>query len=575
MKKELLTGNEAIARGAWEAGIQVATGYPGTPSTEILESLVKLPDVHCQWSTNEKVAVEVAVGASIAGARSMTTMKHVGLNVAADPVFSFAYTGVNAGMVLISADEPSMHSSQNEQDNRLYARAAKIGLLEPSDSQECKDFMMLALELSERFNMPFLLRTTTRISHSKSSVRLGERAEAASKPYQKEPRFITMPAQARLLRADLEQRLQNLQAYSESAEINRIEWGDRKIGIVTSGMCYQHVKEALPQASVLKIGLSYPLPLKKIAEFAAQVERLVIVEELDPFMEEQIKAAGIVCEGKEIMPRMYEISPDIIRKAFGLEEAAAAPALEAAARPPVLCPGCPHRSIFYLLSKHGCTVTGDIGCYTLGALAPLSAIDTTVCMGAAFPMALGMEKAHPEMARKLVAVNGDSTFLHTGMAGLLDMVYNGSTAVAMILDNSITAMTGHQQNPGSGHTLMGEIAATIAPEKILAALGYEKILIADPQDLQAMAAAVDEALASTAPCAIIARRPCILIKGLKHDIGKCAVDEAKCKSCRKCLKVGCPALSLQDGKARIDAALCVGCQVCQQVCSFDAIERVE
>ena len=572
MKKELLTGNEAIARGAWEAGIHVATGYPGTPSTEILEALVHYPDIQCQWSTNEKVAAEVAIGASIGGARSLVTMKHVGLNVAADPMFSFAYTGVHGGMVFITADEPSMHSSQNEQDNRQYARSAKLGLLEPSDSQECKDFVMAALDLSERFNLPFLLRTTTRISHSKSSVTLEERSNPGVRPYQKEPRFITMPAQARLLRQDLEQRLQDLREYAETSPLNRIEWGDASLGIITSGMCYQHVKEALPQASVLKIGLSFPLPLTLIAEFASKVDRLVVIEELDPYMEEQIKAAGIACEGKELMPRMYEISPNIIRKAFEHPIAEAIVPQNAPPRPPVLCPGCPHRSVFYLLGKLGCTVMGDIGCYTLGALAPLNAIDTTVCMGAAFPMALGMEKAHPEMARKLVAVNGDSTFLHTGIAGLIDMVYNGATSVAMILDNSITAMTGHQPNPASGAHMDRSPATKVNFAPICAALGVKRIREVDAYDLGALEETLKEELAAPELSVIIVHRACALIVREPHK--PLHVDSAKCVGCTMCTKIGCPALSLEDKKAVITSDLCVGCNVCAQLCHFNAISAI-
>jgi len=571
-RKELLTGNEAIARGAWEGGILVASGYPGTPSTEILENLVKMPEVKCQWSTNEKVALEVAVGAAIAGGRAMATMKHVGVNVAADPLFSSAYTGMNGSLILISADEPSMHSSQNEQDNRLYARFTKIGLLEPSDSQECKDMMVLAVEYSERFNMPFMLRTTTRISHSKSVVSLGERQTTASKPYIKDAlRFVTMPANARNLRIDLEQRLQTLQAFSEESDLNRIEWGERRIGIITSGMCYMHVKEALPQVSILKIGLSFPLPLQKIAAFAAQVEELYVVEELEPFLEEQIKAFGISCKGKELFPNIGELSPNIIRKAFNLPQAASSEPLSAPARPPVLCPGCPHRGVFYTLGKLGCTVTGDIGCYTLGALAPLNAVDTCICMGAALPMALGMEKVHPDMARKLVAVEGDSTFLHSGMTGLLDMVYNGSSAVVMILDNQITAMTGHQHNPASGSHMDLSPASRVDFIALCKALGVSLVRSVDAYDLVAVETTLKECLESEELAVIVVHRPCVLLP--QPSMGLYFVETSNCRGCRLCTRVGCPALAFADQKATIVAELCVGCGLCAQLCSFGALQK--
>ena len=573
-RKELLSGNEAIARGAWEAGVQVATGYPGTPSTEILESLVKLPDVHCQWSTNEKVALEVAVGAAIAGARSMVTMKHVGVNVAADPLFSCAYTGVNGALVIVSADEPSMHSSQNEQDNRLYAKFAKIAMLEPSDSQECKEMIMQALDLSERFATPVMLRTTTRVSHSKSSVSCGERHPHPARNYIKDAnRYVTMPANARILRVDLEERLQRLQSYSEESDLNRIEWGERRIGVVTSGMCYQHVKEALPLVSILKIGLSYPLPLHKIASFASQVEELYIVEELEPFMEEQIRGAGIACKGKELLPSIGELSPGIIRKAFALSQPAADLPPDVPARPPVLCPGCPHRGVFYTLSKLACIVTGDIGCYTLGALAPLNAIDTCICMGASLPMMLGMEKAHPDMARKLVAVEGDSTFLHSGMTGLLDLVYNGSTGVVMILDNQITAMTGHQHNPASGSHMDRSPAPRVKFSDICHALGVSIVYEANANDLGGLESTLQRAMECTELVVIVVNGACALLpQPAKPSFH---VDTKSCRGCRLCTKVGCPALAFSDHKASILPELCVGCGLCAQLCSFGALTKDE
>ena len=573
MKKVLLTGNEAIARGFWEAGVHLGTGYPGTPSTEILENLALMPSVRCQWATNEKIAAEVAIGASISGSRAICTMKHVGVNVAADPIFSFAYTGPVGGMVLCSADEPGMHSSQNEQDNRIYARFAKLGLLEPSDSQECKDFAKLALELSETYRLAFLLRSTTRISLSKSSVELNDRIEVPIRNYEKNAeRFITMPANARRLRVDLEQRLKALQEYAETTDINRIIWQGKKIGIVTSGMTYQYVREALPDASVFKLGLTYPLPLQKLAAFAAEVDQLYVVEELEPFLEEQLKMAGIDCIGKEIIPNIGELSPNIIRKAFGITIKKSAPAWEAPARPPVLCPGCPHRSVFYTLSKLGCTVTGDIGCYTLGAIAPLNGIDTTICMGAALPMALGMEISHPEIARKLVAVHGDSTFLHSGMTGLLEMVYNNASSLVMILDNGITAMTGHQHNPASGKHIDNSQASQVDFEAICRALGVKRVREVDAYDLDTLNEAVKAELASEELSVIIVRRACALI--VPRSTARYSVNTEKCVSCKMCMQLGCPALSMKD-KAEISPELCANCGVCTQVCKFQAIVKEE
>lgn len=572
MSKALLTGNEAIARGAYEYGVLVATAYPGTPSTEILENVAKYREIKAQWSPNEKVALEVAVGASIGGSRTLCAMKHVGVNVAADPLFTFSYTGVNGGLVLISADDPGMHSSQNEQDNRLYARFAKIGLLEPSDSQEAKEMVGAALEISERFDVPVLLRTTTRISHSKTLVELNDPTSREPKAYTKNaPKFVAVPAHARARHIVVEQRLQAMADFSEETELNRVEWADRKIGIVTSGIIYQYVKEALPNASVLKLGYTNPLPMKKIAAFAREVEQLWVVEELEPFMEEQIRANGItVYGGKAQLTNIGEFTPSMIRAAITGE--AAPKTKEAAAvavRPPVLCPGCPHRGVFYTLRMNRKVVTGDIGCYTLGALAPLEAMDTTICMGASIPSALGMEKAHPELADRLVAVIGDSTFIHSGITGLIDTVYNHGTTTTMILDNSITAMTGHQHHPGTGQTLQGDPSTQVDVEALCRAVGVKRVRVVDPGDLKALDAAIKEETSVREPSVIIAKQPCALI--VKQSQPRIKVLHDKCTGCRMCMRLGCPAISHADKKSTIDASLCVGCGLCAQVCRFDAM----
>ncbi|NLL19281.1 MAG: indolepyruvate ferredoxin oxidoreductase subunit alpha, partial [Clostridia bacterium] len=450
--KSLMTGNQAIARGAYEAGVTVASAYPGTPSTEIIENMTTYPEIYAEWSTNEKVALEVGIGASIGGARALVAMKHVGVNVAADPLFTFSYTGVNGGLVLISADDPGMHSSQNEQDNRNYAKFAKIPVLEPSDSQECKDFMVLAYQLSEQFDTPVMVRTTTRVAHGQSLVDLGDRQEGIVKEYEKNPpKYVMLPGYGRQRHPLVEARREALAKYNETAPINRIEWGDKRIGIITSGVVYQYVKEALPEASVLKLGMTFPLPQQLIKDFAEQVDKLYVIEELEPFLEEQIKAWGIEVVGKELFPRIGELSPELIGAKLGNWNQEAAVAVEVPNRPPVLCPGCPHRGVYYVINRLKLTVSGDIGCYTLGATPPLSAMDTCICMGASISGALGLEKARgKDFARKLVAVIGDSTFLHSGITGLLDVVYNGGTFTTLILDNSTTAMTGHQEHPGTG-----------------------------------------------------------------------------------------------------------------------------
>ncbi|HWS30338.1 MAG TPA: indolepyruvate ferredoxin oxidoreductase subunit alpha [Clostridia bacterium] len=581
--KQLLTGNEAAARGAYEGGAKVCSAYPGTPSTEIFENLPQYKDaLYCEWAPNEKVAVEVAYGASIAGARSLSAMKHVGVNVAADPIFTATYNGVGAGFVIVSGDDPDMHSSQNEQDNRYYAKFAKMALIEPSDSQECKDFMIEAFRVSEEFDIPVLFRMTTRVCHSKSVVTLGERTEAPYKEYKRDAaKFLCTPANAKRHRPMLEEKLKKLEAYANLSPLNKLELRGSKVGVVSASIAYQYAKEVFPEdTSFLKLGFTYPLPMELIRDFASKVETLYVVEELEPFMEEQMKAAGIQCIGKEAVPGMYELNPEILKKAvFGTEPETNCVSVTPVLRPPVLCAGCPHRGFFYTLGKgkHN-VITGDIGCYTLGGSAPLNAIDTVVCMGGGFSVGMGMSKAFEAYGvpnKKVFGVVGDSTFFHSGMTGAAEIIYNKGNMIPCILDNSITAMTGHQDNPGTGETLMGESTPLIRPENVLKAMGYENVFIADPQDLTAMQSAVDGALKSEAPAAIIARRPCVLIKKIKHNFGKCAVDREKCRSCKMCLKVGCPAVCFKEGKSSIDETLCVGCTVCLQVCPFKAIEKTE
>ena len=580
--RQLLTGNEAIARGAYEAGVTVCSAYPGTPSTEIFENLAQYKDsLYAEWAPNEKVATEVAYGACIANARSLTAMKHVGLNVAADLVFTAAYNGVGAGFVIVTADDPDMHSSQNEQDNRRYAQFAKIPLIEPSDSQECKDFMKEAYDISERFDIPVLFRVTTRVSHSKSLVTLGEREEQTPARYARNiPKFVCTPAFARKHRPELEEKLKALEAYANTSPLNSMELNGGKVGVISASIAYQYAKEVLPaDTSFLKLGFTWPLPMDLIRTFASKVDTLYVVEELEPFMEEQLKAAGISCIGKQVIPPMYELNPEIVRRGvFGTEPNVAKLELDMVARPPALCPGCPHRGFFYVLSKRkDFVITGDIGCYTLGYAAPLSAMDTCACMGGGFSLGMGMAKAFAQQGvtdKKIFGVVGDSTFFHSGLTGAVEILYNKGNMIPCVLDNSITGMTGHQDNPGTGFTLDGEIANKIAIEDVLKSFGFENVIICDPQDLKAMQKAVDDALASTVPAAIIVRRPCVLIKRIKHDVGKCTVDRDKCRSCKICLKVACPALHMKDGKTEIDQTLCVGCKVCAQACPFGAISRI-
>ena len=571
--KKLMLGNEAVARGMYEAGCKVVSSYPGTPSTEITEYAATYDEIYCEWAPNEKVGMEVAFGASLGGARSACCMKHVGLNVAADPLFTMSYTGVNGGLVICVADDPGMHSSQNEQDSRHYAEAAKLPMLEPSDSAEAKEFTKLAFDLSEKYDTPVILRTCTRIAHSQSAVDLLDREEKELIPYEKQPRkYIMAPANAICKHPVVEKRQAALTEYAESCAINRAEYADSELGIITSGSCYQYVKEILGDSvSVLKLGMVNPLPKQLILDFASKVKRLVVVEELDPFIENHCRTLGLNPDGKNILPICGELSQSIIAKSLGLPEKSCKATAEMPVRPPVMCAGCPHRGLFYALSKKKITVLGDIGCYTLGSAAPLGAIDMVLCMGASVSGIHGFNKARGEASeKKTVAVIGDSTFMHSGMTGLANIAYNGTNSTVIIVDNSITGMTGHQHNPTTGYNIKGDPATKIDLEALCHALGINRVRVVDPYDLKAAEAAVMEELEADEPSVIISRRPCALLKSVKAN-PPLTVDNEACRSCKMCMKIGCPAISMKDGKAKIDATLCVGCDVCKQLCAFNAI----
>ena len=573
--RTLMLGNEAVARGLYEAGCCFVSSYPGTPSTEITECAAKYEEIYAEWAPNEKVALEAAFGASLAGKRSFCAMKHVGLNVAADPLFTISYTGVNAGLLIGVADDAGMHSSQNEQDSRHYAQAAKIPMLEPSDSAEALHFAKLAYELSEEFDTAVLIKMCTRVSHSQSVVETGERVLPEQKNYEKNPsKYIMMPANAKKRHPVVEERTRALTAWAETTDINRIEQGqDSSCGIITSSTCYQYVKEAFGDTyPVLKLGIILPMPEQKIKDFAAAVDKVAVVEELDGFIESHCKNLGLSVSGKELFSNIGELSQNVVKEKLGKAVQAGASLEEnIPARPPVMCAGCPHRSIFYVMKKMNLTVLGDIGCYTLGAVPPLGAIDTTICMGASVSGLHGFVKAGGgENAGKTVAVIGDSTFIHSGVTGLMNIAYNESDATVIILDNSITGMTGHQQNPTTGYNLKGDPCTKIDLENLCRAVGIRRVRVVDPYDMDACQKAIKEELAAKEPSVIISRRSCALLKYVKHP-GPICSDPEKCKGCKACMKIGCPAISMVDGKAKIDATLCVGCGVCRQLCKFDAL----
>lgn len=575
-EKKIMLGNAAIARGAYEAGVKVSAAFPGTPSTEISENIVDYDEIYAEWSPNEKVAMEVAIGASISGVRAIASMKHVGLNVAADPLFTAAYSGVNAGLVAVVADDPGLYSSQNEQDTRCIAKAAQIPVVEPSDSQEAKDFVKLAYELSERYDTPIIVRLTTRLSHSQGSVSIEERVEPDDKVYERNPaKFVMMPGNAKGRHIFVENRMKDLAEASNTILINRAEYRDTSIGFITSGIPYTYVREACPEASVLKLGMVHPLPKKLIQEFASKLDTIYIFEELEPFMEEQIKAWGISVIGKEVFTRQGEYSANMLRKVILKEDLSYITPAAAAARPPILCPGCPHRSVFSVLNKLKIHAAGDIGCYTLGAVAPLNVIDTTICMGASISSLHGMEMAKgKDYIKNWVAVIGDSTFMHTGVNSLMNMVYNQGTGTVMILDNSTTGMTGHQDNAATGKTLKGKVVPAINIYNLCKAMGIEHVVEVDAFDLDALEKLVKEETQREAVSVIIAKSPCVLLKGNVYP-NKCRSIADNCKKCGLCLRPGCPALTKNDdGTIAIDETMCNGCGLCMQLCKFGAIEKV-
>lgn len=572
--KELMLGNKAVARGLYEAGCKVISSYPGTPSTEITEEAAAYNEIYCEWAPNEKVALEVAHGATLGGVRAACAMKHVGLNVAADPLFTISYQGLNAGLVVCVADDPGMHSSQNEQDSRHYAIAAKLPMLEPSDSEESRVFVKKAFEMSEKFNTPVLLKMVTRVAHSQSIDDTEERVEPDRVPYVKDPAKVMMTLNSRNAHIRVEERTKALIEYAESTELNRVEMGeDTSVGIITDSTSYQYAREVLgDKVSILKLGMINPLPEKLIKDFALKVDKVIVLEELDPIIENHCKQLGIKVAGKDTFPICGEFSQNLVRKCLGMKEPEHITIEEnVPARPPVMCAGCPHRGIFYILKKKKCMVYGDIGCYTLGAVAPLNAMDLNVCMGASCSGLHGFNKAIGEEAESnSVGVIGDSTFIHSGMTGITDISYNMSNSTVIILDNSITGMTGHQQNPTTGKNLRGEPAGKVDLEALCRALGFNRVRVVDPYDLKAVEEAVTEELAAKEPSIIISRRPCVMIKGTVHK-PPISVDESKCVGCKQCMSIGCPAIAVKDKKAHIDPTLCIGCKVCSQMCKFEAI----
>lgn len=574
MAKKLLLGNEAVARGLFEAGCNVVSSYPGTPSTEITEYAATYDEMYSEWAPNEKVACEVALGAAIAGARSFCGMKHVGLNVAADPLFTASYTGVNGGFVIGVADDPGMHSSQNEQDSRHYAEASKVMMLEPADSKECLEYTKKAFEFSEKFDTPVILRLTTRVAHSRSLTELSERADVPVKEYVKNPqKYVMMPANAIPKHVVVEDRIAKQIEFFETDDINTVEYYDKKIGVITAGNCYNYAKEVLGKnASYLKLGCVYPLPEKKIIDFANECETIYVIEELDPYIENHCKKLGIKVHGKDVFTLQGEYSQALVAKAIlGETKEFDGVSFDIPRRPPVLCAGCPHRGLFYALKQEKVTVSGDIGCYTLGALQPLDSIDTVICMGASISALHGRNKVDPENAKKSVAVIGDSTFIHSGVTSLIDIAYNNSASTVIVLDNSITGMTGHQQNPTTGKTIKGDPATQVDIVALAHAIGIKRVKVVDPYNLKETRDTIHEELAVDEPSLIISRRPCALLKTVKHN-PPLKVNKDKCKSCKMCMKIGCPAISMKDGKAEIDFTQCVGCNVCTQMCKFDAIE---
>lgn len=573
--KKLMLGNEAFARGLYEAGCKVVSSYPGTPSTEITEEVAKYDEVYAEWAPNEKVAMEVALGASIAGARSFCGMKHVGLNVAADPLYTAGYTGVNGGMVIAVADDPGMHSSQNEQDSRHHAIASKVMMLEPSDSSECKEFTKKAFELSEKFDTPVIVRLTTRVSHSQSAVEICDRVERDMIPYKKNPsKFVMTPGNAIKRHPVVEERLRAISEYGETSELNRVEMNDTKLGIITSGICYEYAKDALgDKASYLKLGIINPMPVQIIKDFASKCDKVYVIEELDDVIETHCKKIGVDVIGKELFGWLGEISQLKVReKILGEKTDFDTFNENVPIRPPVMCPGCPHRGLFYCLSKLGVMVSGDIGCYTLGAAAPLCAMDTTICMGASISGLHGFNKARGiESEKKSVAVIGDSTFMHSGMTGLVNIAYNATNSTVIILDNSITGMTGHQQNPTTGKNLKGDPAYAVDLEELCHAMGIKNVRVVDPYHMAETEAVIKEELAKEEPSVIISRRPCALLKYVKHN-PPLKVNKDKCVGCKQCLKIGCPAISIHEGKCVIDHTQCVGCGICKEMCKLCAIE---